>query len=135
MILTHGPSLVSAEHADTVSLTGLTLDGGGEPLPADRALVHFDDVKALRISDCQIAGAGGNGVTLDNCDGEVTHNTITGAADNALYCNDSRGLLIAANIHCQVRQRRYPGLAKRQAPRRQPDRRQLDRGHERTRRR
>jgi uncharacterized secreted repeat protein (TIGR03808 family) len=98
LILTHGPSLLSAAHADTVSLAGLTLDGGGQPLPAGRALVHFDDVKAVRIADCEVAGAGGNGVTLESCDGEVTHNTITGAADNALFCNDSRGLLIAANI-------------------------------------
>jgi uncharacterized secreted repeat protein (TIGR03808 family) len=98
LILTHGPSLLSAEHAETVSLTGLTLDGGGQPLPAGRALIHFDDVKAVRISDCQVAGAGGNGVTLESCDGEVTHSTITGAADNALFCNDSRSLLIAANI-------------------------------------
>jgi uncharacterized secreted repeat protein (TIGR03808 family) len=98
LILTHGPSLLSAEHAETVSLIGLTLDGGGQPLPAGRALVHLDDVKAVRISDCQVADAGGNGVTLESCDGEVTHNTITGAADNALFCNDSRGLLIASNI-------------------------------------
>jgi len=98
LILTHGPSLLSAEHAETVSLIGLTLDGGSQPLPAGRALVHFDDVKAVRISDCQVAGAGGNGVTLESCDGEVTHSTITGAADNALFCNDSRSLLIAANI-------------------------------------
>ena len=98
LILTHGPSLLSAEHADTVSLSGLTLDGGGQTLPAGRALVHFDDVKAVRITDCEVAGAGGNGVTLESCDGEVTHCTITGAADNALFCNDSRGLLIAANI-------------------------------------
>jgi len=98
LILTHGPSLLSAEHADTVSLIGLTLDGGSQPLPPGRALVHFDDVKAVRISDCEVAGAGGNGVTLESCDGEVTHNTITGAADNALFCNDSRSLLIAANI-------------------------------------
>jgi len=98
LVLTHGPSLLSAEHADTISLTGLTLDGGGQLLPAGRALVHFDDVTAVRISDCDIAGAGGNGVTLESCDGEVTHSTITGAADNALFCNDSRGLIIAANI-------------------------------------
>ena len=98
LILTHGPSLLSAEHAETVSLIGLTLDGGSQPLPAGRALVHFDDVKAVSISDCQVAGAGGNGVTLESCDGEVTHSTITGAADNALFCNDSRSLLIAANI-------------------------------------
>ena len=59
--------------------------------------MHFDDVKSVRISDCEITGAGGNGVTLESCDGEVTHSTITGAADNALFCNDSRGLIIAAN--------------------------------------
>ena len=34
---------------------------------------------------------------MKRCDGEVTHSTITGAADNALFCNDSRGLRIAAN--------------------------------------
>ena len=98
LVLTHGPSLVSAAHADTVSLSGLTLDGGGQTLPAGRALVHFDDVKALRMTDCEVVGAGGNGVTLERCDGEVTHCTITGAADNALICNDSRGLIIAANV-------------------------------------
>ena len=101
LILTHGPSLVSAEHAETVSLTGLTLDGGSQPLPAGRALVHFDDVKAVRVSDCEVGGAGGNCVMLENCEGEVAHNTITGAADNALFCNDSRGLLIASNIIAQ----------------------------------
>ncbi len=98
LVLTHRPSLLSVEHADTISLTGLTLDGGGQTLPEGRALLHCDDVKAVRIADCEIAGAGGNGVTLLNCDGEVTHNTITGAADNALFCNDSRGLIIAANV-------------------------------------
>ena len=97
LILTHGPSLFSSEHADTVSLTGLALDGGGRTLPAGRALVHFNDVKAVRIADCNVAGACGNGITLEGCDGEVTHSTITGAADNALFCNDSRGLRIAAN--------------------------------------
>ena len=97
LIYTHGPSLLSADHADTVSLTGLTLDGGGRKLPAGRALAHFDTVNAIRIADCEIVGAGGNGITLQSCDGEVTHSTITGAADGALFCNDSRGLIIAGN--------------------------------------
>ncbi len=97
LVLTHGPSLLSAEHAETVSLNGLTLDGGSQKLPDGRALVHFDDVAAVRITDCAVIGAGGNGVTLLDCDGEVTHNTITGTADNALFCNDSRSLIIAAN--------------------------------------
>ncbi|MGH6684182.1 MAG: TIGR03808 family TAT-translocated repetitive protein [Pseudolabrys sp.] len=98
IILTHGPSLLSAGHTDTVSLDGLMLDGGGQPLPEGRAMVHFDNVRAMLIVDCEIAGAGGNGVTLQACDGEITHSTIIGAADNALYCNDSRGLMITANI-------------------------------------
>ena len=51
----------------------------------------------MRVSDCEIIGAGANGVTLLGCTGEVTHTTITGAADNALFCNDSGGLLIAFN--------------------------------------
>ena len=97
LIYTHGPSLLSGERADSVALTGLTLDGGGRRLPAGRALAHFDTVKALRIAECDIVGAGGNGITLQGCDGDVTHATITGTADNALFCNDNRGLIIAAN--------------------------------------
>ena len=59
--------------------------------------MHFDGVKSMRIDDCEITGAGANGITLLGCDGEVTHTKITGAADNALFCNDSGGLLIAFN--------------------------------------
>jgi uncharacterized secreted repeat protein (TIGR03808 family) len=94
---TQGPSLLSAEHTETISLSGLTLDGGNQMLPAGRALAHFDDIKSIRITECEIAGAGGNGITLESCDGEVTHSTITGAAQGALYCNDGRGLIIADN--------------------------------------
>ena len=52
LIYTQGPSLLSAEHAETISLSGLTLDGGGQKLPEGRALAHFDDVAAMRITDC-----------------------------------------------------------------------------------
>jgi uncharacterized secreted repeat protein (TIGR03808 family) len=97
LMLTHGPSLFSAEHADTVTLSGLTLDGGGQPLPENRGLIHLDSVRGLRIADCEILRAGGNGIALQACAGEVTHSTIADAADNALFCNDSDGLIIAAN--------------------------------------
>ncbi len=101
LTLTQGPSLIAAEHADTVSLTGLVLDGGGKPLPEGRGLVHLVGARSLRITDCEILRAGGNGVTLESCDGEVTHSTITGAADGALYCIDSREIIIAANTITQ----------------------------------
>ena len=97
LMLTRGPSLFSADHADTVTLSGLTLDGGGQTLPENRGLVHLDSVRGLRIADCEVLRAGGNGIALQACAGEVTHTTITETADNALFCNDSDGLIIAAN--------------------------------------
>jgi uncharacterized secreted repeat protein (TIGR03808 family) len=95
--LTQGPSLIVAEHADIVSLTGLVLDGGGKPLPQGRGLAHLIDAQSLRISDCEVLRAGGNGIALAQCDGAVTGTTIIDAADNALFCIDSRGLLLTAN--------------------------------------
>jgi uncharacterized secreted repeat protein (TIGR03808 family) len=97
IVLTRGPSLFSAENADTITLSGLTLDGGRKKLPDGRALVHIDGTKSLRISDCEINEAGGNGITLEACDGEVTHTAIVAAADTALYTNNCRALLITAN--------------------------------------
>jgi uncharacterized secreted repeat protein (TIGR03808 family) len=97
LVLTQGPSLLSADHADTISLDGLTLDGGGQGLPDNRGLVHLDNVQALRIGDCAVLRAGGNGIALAQCDGAVSGTTITDAADNALFCTDSRGLTIVGS--------------------------------------
>ena len=98
LILTRGPSLLSSAHAETVTLSGLTLEGGNQPLPEHRGFVYFNTTKSLRIADCAILDAGGNAIALEQCDGEVTRNAVTGAADNALFCIDSRGVSITANI-------------------------------------
>jgi uncharacterized secreted repeat protein (TIGR03808 family) len=98
LILTRGPSLLSSEHAETVTLSGLTLEGGKRPLPENRGLVHLNTTKSLRLADCAILDAGGNAIALEECDGEVTRNSIAGAADNALFCIDSRGVSITGNI-------------------------------------
>ena len=97
LILTHGPSLLSTEGSDSVTLSGLTLEGGGQPLPKNRGLVHFTAAKGVRIADCTIIDAGGNGIALERCDGSVTANTITNADNNALFCVDNTGLVISAN--------------------------------------
>ena len=115
LVLTRGPSLLSAEGADSLTLSGLTLDGGRQPLPPNRGLVHLTAVKALRLADCTVTDAGGNAVTLESCDGVVENNTIATSADNALFCNDSRGLIIRGNIDPRRRQWRHPRLAERQA--------------------
>ena len=98
LILTRVSSLFAGEHAETVTLSGLTLEGGNRPLPDRRGLVHFNATKSLRIADCAILDAGGNAIALEQCDGEVARNTVTGAANNALFCIDSRGVSIVANI-------------------------------------
>ena len=97
LVLTTGPSLLSAEGSESVTLSGLTLEGGSQPLPQNRGLVHLVAAKGVRITDCTIASAGGNGIALERSDGHVTGNTITGAADNALFCVDNNGLVIATN--------------------------------------
>ncbi len=98
LVLTHGRSLLSTEGGDSVTLSGLTLEGGGQALPQNRGLVHFTATKGIRIVDCTIISAGGNGISLERCDGSVTASTITGADNNALFCVDNTGLLISANV-------------------------------------
>ena len=97
LVLTQGPALLSAQGADAITLQGLALEGGGMALPHASGLVHLVAAKAIRIADCTMMGANGNAVLLAQCDGDVSRNTILGAADNALLCNDSRGLVIASN--------------------------------------
>jgi uncharacterized secreted repeat protein (TIGR03808 family) len=95
--LTRGPSLLSAEGADAITLTGLTLEGGTLPLARDGGLVNLTAVRDVRIADCTITNANGNAIRLFQSTGAVTGNTITGSADNALYCVDNSKLELRAN--------------------------------------
>jgi uncharacterized secreted repeat protein (TIGR03808 family) len=97
LVLTGGPSLISANHADALALTGLILDGQGLPLPERRGLVHFADGRGIRITDCEIVASGRHGVMLEAAEGEVTGSTVTGAEDAAIFSLDARGLKLAGN--------------------------------------
>jgi uncharacterized secreted repeat protein (TIGR03808 family) len=97
LALTQGPSLLAAEHADTISLSGLVFDGGGVTLPDGRGLVHLIGSRALHIGDCAIMGVGGNGLSLVQCAGVVTGTAIADAADNAIFALDSHGLTLSGN--------------------------------------
>jgi len=97
LVLTRGPSLISANHTDDIALTGLTLDAAGLPLPERRGLVHFSDGRGVRIVDCDILAAGRHGVMLEGIEGEVTGSTIVGAEDAAIFSLDARGLRLAGN--------------------------------------
>jgi uncharacterized secreted repeat protein (TIGR03808 family) len=93
-----GPSLIRAEHADNILLTGLTLDGMGRALPPREGLLHIEACRGVRIVDCAILGAGGNGIMLATVAGEVAGTTIADAADVALFTYDALGLTISRNI-------------------------------------
>jgi uncharacterized secreted repeat protein (TIGR03808 family) len=96
ILFSGGRSLLRAHSAPAVSLTGLRLDGDDLPLAPGGGLVTITAIKGLRIFNCAVTGANGNAFALTACDGEVTGSSITGAADNALFCLDSK-LLIQAN--------------------------------------
>jgi uncharacterized secreted repeat protein (TIGR03808 family) len=98
IVLTHGPSLLSCEASDYITISGLVLDGAGQPLPQGRGLIHLVASKSVRIVDCEITRAEGNAITLEGCEGHVTANSITAAADNAIFCNDNFGVVISSNL-------------------------------------
>jgi uncharacterized secreted repeat protein (TIGR03808 family) len=97
LIMTSGPSLLMATGSDYVSISGLVLDGNHVTLPDGRGLVHLTQGRALRLIDCMIINAGGNGVTLDAIAGELTGITVIDAANHAIFSNDAAGLRIAGN--------------------------------------
>src|SRR6202163_1341282 len=70
IVMAGGPSMISATGSDNIALSGLILDGASIPLPERRGLVHLTQGSALRIADCEIVGAGRNGMTLEAMDGE-----------------------------------------------------------------
>ncbi len=98
LVFTQGASLISANRADFIGLTGLVLDGASVPLPEGRGLVHFSNGRGARISDCEFVAVTRNAIVLEGIEGEVTGNTISSPGDAAIFSRDARGLVIARNI-------------------------------------
>jgi uncharacterized secreted repeat protein (TIGR03808 family) len=97
LAFTDGASMISASNAEHVTLSGLTLDGGWRRLPEQRALVHLETVRGLKVVDCEIANVGGNAIACSAVDGEIAGNTLTNSTEAAIHSLDARGLLIARN--------------------------------------
>ncbi len=96
IVLAAGTSLFSATGGEHIRLSGLVLDGAEVPLPQQSGLIHFAQVRAVRIADCEVVNAAGNGIALDGAEGEVAGNTIS-AADAAIFSLDAQGLKISGN--------------------------------------
>jgi len=97
LVFNGGASMLSGEGAGHIGLTGLTLDGGGIPLPQRRGLVHCISGRDIRISDCEIASSGGNGVWFEQVSGDVSGNIFTDIATTAVVSFDALGLIVSRN--------------------------------------
>jgi len=97
LIFTGGASMIQGEGAGSIGLSNITLDGGGIKLPDRRGLVHCVSGRDVRITDCEIANSGGNGIWLENVSGDISGNILTHIAVTAITSFDAQGLMVARN--------------------------------------
>jgi uncharacterized secreted repeat protein (TIGR03808 family) len=97
LVFTGGASMLSGEGADSVALSGITLDGGGIPLAPRRGLIHCLAGRDVRITDCEILGSGGSAIWLEQISGDVSGNIITDTAVTAIVSFDAKGLIVSRN--------------------------------------
>jgi uncharacterized secreted repeat protein (TIGR03808 family) len=93
-----GEPLFESAGTNYLGLTGLTLDGGGIPLPQRRGLVHCLGARDLRIADCEIVGSGASGIWLEKSGGVISGNVLTNIALTGIVSFDAVGLTITQNV-------------------------------------
>jgi len=97
LLFTGGASMFLGEGADRVGLTAIALDGGSIPLPQRRGLVHCLGGRDVRITDCDIASSGGNGIWLEQVSGDISGNILASIATTAVVSFDALGLIVSRN--------------------------------------
>jgi len=71
--------IVVARGADYILLSGIIFDGSGKALPENSGLIQLANGRGIAIRDCEVLGAGRNGIVLEGIEGEIATTTITGA--------------------------------------------------------
>jgi uncharacterized secreted repeat protein (TIGR03808 family) len=97
LAFTGGASLIACEGGEAVTLSGLTLDGGGLPTPERRGLVHCLQASDLRIADCHFLRIARSALWLEGVSGEVRGNAFAGVGLSGIVSFDARGLAVAQN--------------------------------------
>jgi uncharacterized secreted repeat protein (TIGR03808 family) len=97
LVFNGGASMLQGEGAGGVGITGITLDGGGIPLPTRRGLIHCLGGRDIRIIDCEMTGSGGAGIWFEQVSGDVSGNIITSTASTAIVSFDAQGLIVSRN--------------------------------------
>ena len=96
LIFSGGPSMMQSEGANNVQLHGLSLEGGSIPLPPRRGLLHCLGGD-LQIIGCDIASSGGNGIWVENVNGEISGCRVKHISGTAIVSFDAAGLMVARN--------------------------------------
>jgi uncharacterized secreted repeat protein (TIGR03808 family) len=97
IVATDNAPIIVTRGADHILLSGITFDGSGKTLSDNNGLIQLAMGRGIAIRDCEILGAGRNGIVLEGIEGEIVNTTINGALGTAIHALDSRGLTIARN--------------------------------------
>ena len=99
LVFAGGDSMITGSRCERVSLSGLTIDGAGQPF-ADyvAGLVHLAECSSVSIEDCIVTGSAGTGLALDRSAGRILRTTISDAAGAGIRVIESTGLSITDNI-------------------------------------
>jgi uncharacterized secreted repeat protein (TIGR03808 family) len=98
LVLGEGGSLITAEGAEFVALSGLVIEGSGGRLEDYVAgLIHLADCPNVTIENCEVVGSSASGIALDRCGGRIDRSRVTGAAAAGIRAIESTGLSIADN--------------------------------------
>lgn len=90
--------LLAGDEIELVELTGLDIDGANRWISDyAQALVDVRHARQVNISNCAITGSGKNAIAMEHSGGRITGNSISGAADTAIYSVESKALTISDN--------------------------------------
>ena len=98
-IVLDGPGfLFKALRASLIELTGLTIDGGMMPLPADiNGLLHLSSVNNLKIEDCAVKCSTKYGLWMEQSSGHIFHSRFQNAELAGIFAVNSSDLKIESN--------------------------------------
>jgi uncharacterized secreted repeat protein (TIGR03808 family) len=94
-----GQFMIASQHAETIELAGLTIDGSGLPLDESIPGVLFlAECRGVSIDNCTIVNSSASGLALDRSEGRITRTTIRTAEQAGMRIIEARGMSITDNV-------------------------------------
>jgi uncharacterized secreted repeat protein (TIGR03808 family) len=98
LVYTGDGKFLNAAGTKRLQLSNLVIDGANRWLNDDQpGLLTLRDVADLRIDNCEILGASKFAVWSERATGRITENTISGAAESAIYAVECADFEIRSN--------------------------------------